>query len=298
MRRLIVLLVLLFAGTAQAAPAPRVLVSIKPLHAIVAAVMGDAGAPELLLTGAASPHSYALKPSDARKLAGASIVFWAGPELETFLETPIRNLAPRARVVALAQAQGVTRLAARRGGLWEADPDEGRGGIDGHVWLDPLNAMAMARAAARTLSEADPARAGRYAANAEAFAARVARLDGALKQRLEPVRNRPYIVFHDAFHYFEAHYGLASVGAVTVASERPPGTRRIEELRARIKAARALCVLTTPQFPPRIVNALTEGTSARTAALDDMGADIPAGPGLYDVLLTRIAGALTACLAP
>ena len=104
------MLCVLIAGTARAAPAPSVLVSIKPLHSIVAAVMGDTGAPGLLLTGAASPHSYALKPSDARKLAQADIVFWTGPELETFLATPIRNLASKARVAALGTAQGVTRL--------------------------------------------------------------------------------------------------------------------------------------------------------------------------------------------
>src|SRR5258708_22010768 len=146
----------LLSAAAQAAPAPDVLVSIKPLHSIVAAVMEGAGAPELLLTGAASPHSYALKPSDARKIARAEVIFWTGPVLETFLETPLANLAPRARVVALGDVDGGTRLQARKGGVWEADEDdEHSGGIDGHVWLDPRNAVAMAASTARTLSPKD-----------------------------------------------------------------------------------------------------------------------------------------------
>src|SRR5258705_3350934 len=137
-------MIALFFGLlcANAHAAPNVLVSIKPLHSIVAAVMEGAGAPELLLTGAASPHSYALKPSDARKIARAEVIFWTGPVLETFLETPLANLGRRARIVPLGDAQGVTRLPARKGGVWEADEDDDHsGGIDGHLWLDPRNGI-------------------------------------------------------------------------------------------------------------------------------------------------------------
>jgi zinc transport system substrate-binding protein len=289
----------LLSASAHAAPAPDVLVSIKPLHSIVAAVMEGAGAPELLLTGAASPHSYALKPSDARKIARAEVIFWTGPVLETFLETPLANLAPRARVVALSDAEGVTRLPARKGGVWEADEDDDHArGIDGHVWLDPRNAVAMAAAVARTLAVAEPSRTKLYAANSEAFARSVMRLDAQLARTLEPVRGRPYLLFHDAFHYFEARYGLSPMGAVTVASDRPPGVRRVEILRAKIKAAGAICVFSTPQFSPRLLPALTEGSPARSAVLDDLGADIPPGPRLYEALLAQIAEQLRSCLTP
>src|SRR5258706_14670808 len=166
----------LLSAAAHAAPAPDVLVSIKPLHSIVAAVMDGAGTPELLLTGAASPHSYALKPSDARKIARAEVIFWTGPVLETFLETPLTNLAPRARIVALGDAEGVTRLQARKGGVWEADEDEDHsGGIDGHVWLDPRNAVAMAATIAQTLGITDSSHSKLYAANSEMFAPLVLR---------------------------------------------------------------------------------------------------------------------------
>jgi zinc transport system substrate-binding protein len=259
--------------------------------------MEGAGTPELLLTGAASPHSYALKPSDARKIARADMIFWTGPVLETFLATPLATLGRRARVVALSDAEGVTRLPARKGGVWEADEDDDSlGGIDGHVWLDPRNAIAMAGDVARLLGAADPSHAKLYAANSQAFVARVMRLDAQLSRELEPIRPSPYLLFHDAFHYFEARYGLSPMGAVTVASDRPPGVRRVEILRARIKAAGAICVFSTPQFSPRLLPALIQGSAARSAVLDDLGADIPAGPELYEALLVRISEQLRSCL--
>jgi zinc transport system substrate-binding protein len=294
-------MIALFVGllSAPAHAGPNVLVSIKPLHSIVAAVMEGAGAPELLLTGAASPHSYALKPSDARKIARAEVIFWTGPVLETFLETPLANLGRRARIVALGDSEGVMRLQARKGGVWDADEDDDHlGGIDGHVWLDPRNAVAMAGAIARAVAVADPLHAKLYAANSEAFAERVMRLDAELARSLEPVRATRYLLFHDAFHYFEARYGLSPMGAVTVASDRPPGVRRVEILRARIKAAGAICVFSTPQFSPRLLPALTEASAARSAVLDDLGADIPPGPRLYEALLARIAESLRSCLTP
>jgi zinc transport system substrate-binding protein len=162
--------------------------------------------------------------------------------------------------------------------------------------LDPRNAIAMAGAIARTLAAADASHAELYRANSEAFAQRVMRLDAELARSLAPVRGRPYLLFHDAFHYFEARYGLSPMGAVTVASDRPPGVRRVEILRARIKVAGAICVFSTPQFSPRLLPALTEGSAARSAVLDDLGADIPAGPRLYEALLARIAESLRSCL--
>jgi zinc transport system substrate-binding protein len=273
-----------------------VLVSIKPIHSIVSAVMGDTGAPELLLSGAASPHSYALKPSDAQKIAHSDIVFWIGPQLENFLGRPLANLAPRARAVALIEAPGVTVRPTRKGGVWDADSDEGETGVDGHIWLDPDNAIAIAKAAAAALGSADPESAGVYAANAETFAARLTTLDAELRKRLAPVRARPYIVFHDAYRYFEDHYGLKPLGSVTVTSDRPPGTRRIEQIHARIKAAEVACVFSTAQFSPRLVAALTASTHVKTTPLDDLGARLRPGPRAYESLLADITGTLVSCL--
>jgi zinc transport system substrate-binding protein len=289
-----VLLVVALPASAQ--PAPKVLVSIKPIHSIVAVVMERGGTPELLLTGAASPHSYALKPSDAEKIWDSDVIFWVGPVLENFLATPLANLAPRARKVALLDSPGVKVRPARKGGPWDADPDEGESGIDGHIWLDPDNGIAIARAVAQALSSADPSRARLYADNAEAFAQRLRQLDAQIARRLAPVRTRPYIVFHDAYRYFEDHYGLKPVGSVTVASDRPPGTRRIETIHSRIKSTNVACVFSTAQFSPRLVAALIEGTSVNSAPLDDLGAGIAPGPNAYERLLSSIAETVVSCL--
>lgn len=294
------LLALLALG-ADAAPdnpaGPEVLVSIKPIYSIVAAVMQGSGRVDVLLRGAASPHTYVLTPSDETEIVHADVVFWVGPALEKFLIAPLANRGPPARVVAFADAQGVRLLPARTGGLWESNTAPDRSdGVDGHIWLDPDNAIAIARAAARVLGEADPKHARLYAGNAEAFAARTMLFDARLAEKLEPVRRRPYIVFHDAYHYFEAHYGLAPAGAVEVSPGRPLDARRIEELRERIKSTGVVCILSTREISPRLVGALTDGTQVRAAAVEALGGNIPPGATLYETLLTRIAATLMSCL--
>jgi zinc transport system substrate-binding protein len=290
---------LLLAGlmpTGAWAQSANVVASIKPLHSIAANVMAGAGTPELLLAGGASPHSYALKPSDAVKLSRARLVFWTGPELETFLIAPLRNLS--ARAVALGTEPGVTRLAARAGGLWEDEhgDEHAHAGVDGHLWLDPRNGAAMARAIAGALAAADPPRAALYRQNAERYAARLNALDASLAVRLRPVKARPYIVLHDAYHYFEARYGLMPAGAVTVAADRPVGARRIADIRRRIIEGRITCVVLPPQFPAKLAGTLTEGSAVRRVELDDLGAALPAGPLLYEHLLTRMGDGFARCL--
>jgi zinc transport system substrate-binding protein len=156
----------------------------------------------------------------------------------------------------------------------------------------------MARAVAKTLAAADPGHAPTYAANATVFATRMEQLDIELARKLTPVRSRPYIVFHDAFHYFELRYGLSPAGAVTVAADRPVGAARIEALHHKIKETKAICVFSMPQFPPKLVSALTEGTDARVGVLDDLGADIPPGSALYETLMRGLASSLVSCLTP
>jgi zinc transport system substrate-binding protein len=284
------------AGAGATSGAPAVLASIKPLHSIAAAVMEGAGTPELLLTGGANPHSYALRPSDAAKIARAQVIFWVGPEMEEFLHAPLASLAGDARIVALDSAPGIVRLPARRGGLWEADHDEHEGNIDGHLWLDPENAAAIANAMAEALGAADAAHAALYKTNADRFAARMASLTTALDRTLAPVRTRPYIVFHDAYHYLENRFRLSPAGAVAVAADRPVGARRVADIRARIRDAKVPCVIAPPEFRPALVRTLTEGTPARVASVDVLGVDLAPGPALYETMLTAAADAITACL--
>jgi zinc transport system substrate-binding protein len=293
----------LVALTAAAAPAaPKVLATVKPVHSLVAAVMEGAGQPELLIGGALSAHSYALKPSDARKLSEAALIFEIGPDMETYLSGTLASAG--GRVVVLEQAPGVKRLAGRRGGLWGDDGDHDHvhgghdhGGTDPHVWLDPQNAIAFTKAIATALARTDPAHAGLYRANAARRIAQLEALDRELAATLTPVKERPYLVFHDAYHYFEARYGLKPAGAVTVAPDRPVGARRIADLRQAVTSGRAVCLFREPQFPPKLIDTLDQDTKARVGVLDPLGADLKPGPDLYPRLMRNLAQSLVRCLA-
>lgn len=279
---------------AQAGAAPPVLATIKPVHSLVAGVMQGAGSPDLLIGGALSEHSYALKPSDARKLQNAALIFEIGPDMETYLNSAVADAGMR--LIALERAPGVRLLAARRGGLWGEGEDH-HGPADPHIWLDPQNAIAMTRAIAGALVRVDPPHAGLYRANADRQIAQLAALDRELAATLTPLRGRSYLVFHDAYQYFEARYGLRPLGAVTVAPDRPVGARRVAELREAVAAGRVACLFREPQFPPKLIQSLNEGGGARIGVLDPLGADLAPGPGLYPRLLRDLAQSLRTCLA-
>jgi zinc transport system substrate-binding protein len=277
--------------------APNVLATIKPVHSLVSAVMAGVGTPQLLIGGANSVHSYAMKPSDADKIARAELIFEIGPDLETYLQAPLKNLS-HGKTVVLEYAPGVIRLPARHGGLWEedADRDHGHGPADPHLWLDPHNATAMTRAIAAALAAADPANAKRYRDNAARVVADIDRLDGELAATLAPVRGRPYLVFHDAYQYFERRYALHPAGAVTVAPDRSVGPGRLVALRRIIDARQARCLFREPQFPPRLIDTLKGQTAIRIGVLDPLGADRTPGPALYGDVLRALAQSLAQCL--
>jgi len=288
-----------------ASGAPRVVVTVKPLHALVAGVMEGAGTPELLIRGAASPHTYSLKPSEARMLEDAEVIFWIGESLETFMEKPLVALASRARVVEVMRAPGMALLPGRLGGAWDGPDRDAHGrdehaehgpGGDAHLWLDPANARAIARLAAAELGLADPGNRARYVANAEMLVARIDAIDDELRKTLAPVRGVPFVVFHDAYQYFEKRYELRAVGSIAVGPERTPGARRIREIRERIRASGARCVFSEPQFSPAILATLTEGTGVSTAALDPLGAALPAGPDAWFALMRALGSSLASCL--
>jgi len=292
-----------------AAAAPKVVASIKPVHSLVAAVMQGAGAPHLIVRGGASPHGTSLKPSDAAALQGADVVVWVGEGLEAFLEPAIETLADKARVVELAEALGLTTYAYREGGAWEAHEDDGEehaapepehehehDGIDMHLWLDPDNAKAMVQAVAEALAAADPDNAGLYTANAAAMATRLDRLAQEIERNLAPVKQVPFVVFHDAFQYLDARFELNNVGSITVNPEQQPGAARLREIHAKIEELGARCVFAEPQFTPRLVQVVIEGTKAKTGTLDPLGADIADGPELYFTLMRNNVAALKACL--
>ncbi|MDX1485650.1 MAG: zinc ABC transporter substrate-binding protein, partial [Alphaproteobacteria bacterium] len=224
---------------------PNVVVSIAPIHSLAAMAMAGIGRPQLLLSKGASPHAYALKPSDARALARAHVVVWVGPALEGSLAKPLETLAGGAEKLTLLTRPGLILHASRRGGVWKlgggaedghghshAEPGDGHGarrGVDPHIWLDPRNGILIVEEIARTLARIDGANGARYAANAVRARRQLTGLDRELTAKLRPVSRAPYLVFHDAYRYFEERYGLSPVGSVVMSADRRPGIKRIQE---------------------------------------------------------------------
>ncbi len=261
----------------SALAAPSVLVTVKPVHSLVAGIMEGVGEPALLLPAGASPHSYSLRPSDARKLARADLIIRVGPALETFLARPLANIARRAHVITLMRDNGR-----------DADP---------HIWLDPDEAGRIVTRVTAALGRADPDNAQRYDENGRKTRARINRLDAEIAASLKPVRSLPYIVFHDGYRYFEQHYGLNHVAAIAASPDRKPGARRLRGIRDIIRAEGAKCVFTEPQFSPSLARALTRDADVRLAALDPLGVDIAPGPDGWFKMMRRLAGSLRACLS-
>ena len=291
---------------------PKIVASIKPVHSLVAGVMREVGEPRLLVLGGASPHEYSLRPSDARAISEADIVFWIGPELESFMVKPLQNAKGRVRSVALLDAPGVAVLPLREGGAWEphqhhptepvghhSDHDhDHESGRDVHIWLDPVNAVTMARRIVAVLGDADSAHRADYERNGAALIERLNQLDQQLAGDLAPIKDRPFIVFHDAYQYFERRYGLSAAGSITLSPEQRPGAKRVTEIQARIRDLGVRCVFGEPQFQPALVETAIAGSGARSGVLDpEGGAELQAGPEAYFELLRRLADSLRTCLS-
>ncbi len=348
-----------------------VVTSIKPVHSLVSGVMEGVGTPKVIIEGAGSPHTYSLKPSQARQLQDADLVFWMGDELETFLEGPIKNIAKSATSIKLIDSHGLKKIKFREGGMFDAHDDHddhgghddhghgehakddhddhghdkhakddhddhghdkhakddhddhghdkhakddhddhghdkhakgghddhGHGEFDPHVWLDPINAKAIVHEIEEALVKVDPKNAKKYEANADRIAKEMDKLVEELREQLKPVQEKGFIVFHDAYQYFEQRFGVSAIGSITVSPEVMPGAERVRELRKKIMDLSATCVFSEPQFEPKLVKTLVEGTGARTGVLDPLGASLTKGPDLYSQLIREMASSLKNCLS-
>ena len=394
LRTAILATTMLSAGISLAKADVQVVASIKPVHSLVSAVMEGVATPSLLVEGAGSPHTYALKPSQAKQLQNADIVFWMSHDLEAFLEKSIESIATKAVSVPLMDSHGLTKLNFREGGDFDAhahdehdDHDEHKHdehghdehdehkhdehshdehdehkhdehghdehdehkhdehghdehdehkhdehghdehdehkhdehghdehdehkhdehghdehghdehGFDPHVWLDPANAKALVHEIEEALVKADPANAATYESNAAAMMSKLDSLIAEIDAELAPVKGRGYIVFHDAYQYFENRFGVSAVGSITVSPEVMPGAERISELQKKVRSLNATCVFSEPQFKPKLVATVTENTNARTGVLDPLGAAVDDGPDLYFTLIRNMARSLKNCL--
>ena len=325
------------AGPANADGELRVVASIKPVHSLVSAVMAGVGEPHLIVRGFSSPHTFTLRPSDAAALEDADIVFMIGDAIESTLSGSVDSLAGDAPVVRLIDTPGLVLRPIREGGAFENhdhdhghddhedeamhrddhDDDHGHGhddhddhaddhgddhgdhgSFDMHVWLDPINGWTMARAIAGALSEVDPANAATYEANVDALLQRLEHLTGDIAEAVAPARGVPFVVFHDAYRYFEDRFGLSAAGSVVVSPESPPGARRIAELRERMGELGVVCVFDEPQFDQGLVRTVIEDSDVRTGTVDPLGSSIEDGPDLYFTLLANMAATFADCLAP
>lgn len=314
MKRLRSLLVAtaLCALPASAQADVKVLASIKPVHSLVAGVMQGAGNPELIVDGSASPHDYALKPSQAKALADAQLVFWIGSGLEGFLEKPLKNIGGKATAVPLAQAEGIDHLGFRELDEIGKKDDHDHGHKHGHdhshghdhaseddphIWLDPRNAAAMVTAIEAALVKADPENTETYSKNADALRSRLTDLEKQIAEQVAPLKDARFVVFHDAYQYFERRFGLAASGAITLTPETAPGAQHVKKVAKRIKDLGVTCVFSEPQFEPKLVSVVSEGSSARSAELDPLGAGLEAGPEHYFQLLTNMSASMRDCLS-
>jgi zinc transport system substrate-binding protein len=280
--------------------APKVVVSILPLHSLVASVMQGAGEPELLMQGQNSEHNASFTPAQLIGLEKADLVFLIGDTLETKLANLSGSDAVNNKTfVKLAETAGLITHATRQGGSWEPDVDEKAptpNDTDPHLWLDPENASIMVQQIAKALEQTDPANAAIYAANAKTTLTGLNVLEAQLKIQLAPLHNKPFIVFHDAYQYFERHFGLAGVGSISNFAASPPSAQRLGEIHEKILSSHAACVFREPQYNDAAVATVVEGTEAKTNVLDAIGATLEPGPRAYGQLLHQIADRMTDCL--
>ncbi|WP_253913361.1 zinc ABC transporter substrate-binding protein [Pseudoruegeria sp. HB172150] len=281
---------------AAAAEVPKVATDIPPVHALVSRVMDGAGEPLLILPVGASPHVYAMRPSEAAALEGSDVVFWVGEELTPWLTGALSTLAGDALTVPLLQAEGVERRPYRWGG--EADDGHGHshaaGATDPHAWFDPEAARVWLGVIAETLADADPENAALYAANAEAAQADLDDLITELSGTLAGASEADLIVYHDALQYFEPRFGLTAIGAMTN-GEAAPGPRQLQALRELAAGTPHACIVMEPIATPGLGQAVAEGSGAKIVEIDTMGRELTAGPGYYGDLMRSIAGGLAGC---
>ncbi|SLN28292.1 High-affinity zinc uptake system protein ZnuA precursor [Roseovarius gaetbuli] len=290
------------------AEAPRVAVDVAPVQSLVARVMQGVGTPTLIVRPGASPHGYAMRPSEAAALEEADLVIWVGEALTPWLEGGIETLASRARVVELLGAEETRVLDLREGVVFGAAQDgetpaahdhdhdhHDHEGFDPHAWLDPENARRWLGLFADELAALDPEHAAQYAENAATAQAELDALMGAIKAELAPIKDARFLVYHDAYQYFEAWSGLHASGAIALGDAANPGPARVAALRDMARAQDIACVFSEPQFDPKLVTRVF-GDVAGHGVLDPMASDHAPGPTLYPDLMRAMARALATCL--
>lgn len=275
------------------AHAVTVLTSIKPIQMIATELTEGVTKPDVLLQNNASPHDYALRPSDVKKVAAADLVIWYGHDLESFLEKVVTD---KGNTLTISE---IPDLSLRKFGSEHAHDHDGHhhGTHDPHFWLGIETVQQVANAIAHKLAEIDPEHAATYAENLNNFEVQLKATDAEIKQQLTPVKDKGYFVFHDAYGYFEERYDLNQMGHFTVSPDRKPGAKTLIHIRKTLGTGDVACVFSEPQFTPAVIESVMRGSDVNTGTLDPLGSDIDVKSGSYFEFLQGMSNSFSQCLS-
>ncbi|MGD8162438.1 zinc ABC transporter substrate-binding protein ZnuA [Pantoea sp. FN0307] len=296
-----------FAAAFSAPASAAVIASIKPLGFIASAIADGVTPVKVLLPDGASEHDYALRPSDVKRLQSADLVVWIGPDMEAFI-SKTASAFPAEKNLEIAQLPTVKPLLIT--GAEEDDEhhehDEAHhdaahehhdhGQYNMHLWMSPEIARQSAVAIHEKLLELMPQRKDKLDANLQQFEADLAKSDTQIAHQLAPLKGKGYFVFHDAYSYFEKHYGLTPLGHFTVNPEIQPGAQRLHQIRTQLVEQKATCVFAEPQFRPAVIDAVARGTQVRKGTLDPLGMGISLAKDSYVKFLSQLSSQYESCL--
>ncbi|WP_440910546.1 zinc ABC transporter substrate-binding protein ZnuA [Candidatus Pelagibacter sp.] len=311
----------------------KVVASIKPIHSLASYLMDGVGKPDLIVDGYSSPHGFAMKPSHAKMLQNADLVFWVGEDLENFLEKPLSSIAKKAEKIELIEIKGLQVLKFRERNIFDEhdhddhghDDEHGKkeydhdhdhddhgkkeddrddhghddhdghahGEFDPHIWLDPVNAKAILNEMAEHLVENDPKNEAKYKSNLANALQEIDKLT--IDVMTELSNSVSSIVFHDAYQYFEKRFNIKILGAFTVNTDVIPGAEQLAEIREIIEHDKVACVFSEPQFNPDIINAVAKDMKIKTGVLDPLGATLDPGKDLYFNLIRNMSASFKGC---
>ena len=304
----------------------KVVTSIKPIHSLASYVMDGVGKPDVIVDGYNSPHGFSLKPSHAKMIENANLIIWVGEGLEAFLEKPLKTIAKNAVNVEIMDLKGVKKLRFREKNIFEGHDDHGHGHTehkehghddhkehghkekkhddhgheghahgehDPHVWLDPMNAKVIVKEIEKQLVKLDPSNSSKYKANSKKAQSELDNLIKNIKRDL--AKDLRFVVFHDAYQYFENRFGIKVLGALTVNPDVLPGAEQLSEIREVIEHEKVNCLFSEPQFNPAIIKSIAKDTKIKTGVLDPLGATMNKGKGMYTKLLSNMYASFKGC---
>ena len=304
----------------------KVVASIKPIHSLVSYVMDGVGKPDIIVDGYNSPHNFSLKPSHAKMIEKANLIIWVGEDLETFLEKPLKSISKEAVNVEIMDLKGIKKLKFREKNIFEGHDDHGHsnkehkehghdehkehghkekkhddhgheghahGEHDPHVWLDPMNAKVIVKEIENQLVKLDPENASKYKANSKKAQTELDNLTRNIKKDLK--KDLRFVVFHDAYQYFEKRFGIKVLGALTVNPDVLPGAEQLSEIREVIEHEKVNCLFSEPQFNPAIIKSISKDTNIKIGVLDPLGANLDKSKDMYIKLLKDMSNSFKGC---